>query len=76
MSEAGAGRGGKLTVGPPVKDGPPFGERSGQRAARLSKKPQTWADPLRLCELFSLGMEVPDQLDRVLTRGFRPRNRV
>lgn len=27
-------------------------------------------------ELFSLGMEIPDQLDRVLTRSFRPRNPV
>ncbi|MHB1560037.1 MAG: hypothetical protein ACYC61_21505, partial [Isosphaeraceae bacterium] len=27
-------------------------------------------------ELFSLGLEIPDQLDRVLTRNFRPRNPV
>ncbi len=27
-------------------------------------------------ELFSLGLEIPDQLDRVLTRSFRPRNPV
>ena len=27
-------------------------------------------------ELFSLGMEVPDQLDKVLTRSFRPRKTV
>jgi hypothetical protein len=26
-------------------------------------------------ELFTLGMEIPDQLDKVLTRGFRPRAR-
>ena len=25
-------------------------------------------------ELYSLGMEIPDQLDKVLSRGFKPRN--
>ena len=34
-------------------------------------------DPAELNhELFSLGMEVPDQLDKVLTRSFRPRKTV
>lgn len=34
-------------------------------------------DPAELNhELFSLGMEVPDQLDRALSRGFRPRKTV
>ncbi len=34
-------------------------------------------DPAELNhELFSLGMEVPDQLDKVLSRGFKPKKTV